>query len=366
MVAACLRSGFVSTAGPLVAEFENRFADYVGVKYAIATASGTAALHVTLSALNISRGDSVIVPDLTFVASMNPALYCGASAILMDIDRNSWCLDPLIFEEVCKRLDKAGKKPSVIIPVHLYGCACDMDAIISIAGRFGIKVVEDATEALGTKIQNRQAGTLGDAGCFSFNGNKMITTGAGGMVVTNSSRMAKKVRHLVNQARSFQNTYTHTQMGFNYRLSNLSASLGLAQLEKLEWIIEQKKCIAQRYFDAFKDIPSIQMNPASRANTTVHWLFSVTVKNNTTRNRLLKEFAKQQISARKFFEPLHSQPYIQSRLWTRQEHTAKYRPSGNSNIVSSRGINLPSSPSMSIEDQQRVIQCFLRNVRPQT
>ena len=197
----CVDSGYASSIGPLVGEFERQFAEKVGARHAIATASGTAALHVSLCALGIGPGHSVIVPDLTFVASMNPVLYCGATPVLLDVDRDTWCLDTRLLRETCRVLSRDRCDLKAIIPVHLYGCPCDLQDIRDVAREFGLRVVEDATEALGTTWHGKAAGTWGDLGCFSFNGNKLITTGAGGMVVTDSPALAEKVRYLVNQAR---------------------------------------------------------------------------------------------------------------------------------------------------------------------
>ncbi len=356
----CIDSGYVSSVGPLIGEFERQFAAKVGARYAVATACGTAALHVALRALGIGRGHSVIVPDLTFVASMNPVLYCGAEPALLDVDRDTWCLDARLLEDTCRLLyrDRGGVK--AIIPVHLYGCPCDMAAIRAIAAEFGIAVIEDATEALGTMIHGRAAGTWGDLGCFSFNGNKLITTGAGGMVVTDSPALAEKVRYLVNQARDSADAYQHSEMGYNYRLSNLAAAMGLAQLERFDSLLAAKRAIAARYREALERLPMLRVHPEPAGSSNCFWLYSIVLHHPRLRDVWLRSLNAAGIQARRFFTPLHRQPYVRQALWRQGRNGPEQGLMGRSDRLAACGINLPSSANLSRADQQIVIDHLLR------
>lgn len=352
----CLRSGFVSSVGPMVPEFEARFASLVGSKWAVATSSGTAALHVALHALGIGPGDSVAVPDLTFVASMNPVLYCGAKPVLLDIDPSTWCMDLRLLRNLCARGRTKHGRIRAVIPVHLYGCACDMMELRRIAREYDLLVVEDATESLGTTLLKKQTGTFGHLGCFSFNGNKLLTTGAGGMVVTDSEELASKVRYLVNQARDNPVSYLHGAMGFNYRMDSLSAALGIAQLERFHGIMELKRAIADRYDAAFRTLPGLQPPPVQVGASHNYWLYSVVLRDASRRDDWLTSLNRAGIAARPFFHPLHRQPYIHLPLWTLGPRGARQSRSGMSDTIAAGGINLPSSAGLNRAGQRFVIR----------
>ncbi len=358
----CLDSGFVSSAGTMIAEFERDFASFAGVRHAVAVSSGTAAIHVALHAMGIGPGSTVIVPDLTFVASMNPVLYCGAEAELVDVQQDTWCLDPQLLEAVCMKLAAAGRKPAAVVPVHLYGCVCDMPSITAVAKRFDMKIIEDATEALGSKRGGRHAGTFGHAGCFSFNGNKLITTGSGGMVATNSATLARRVRHLVNQAKSGTNGYIHDRMGFNYRMSNLAAALGLGQMKRIAKLLAGKRAIAARYRKAFCNIEGLHAFPESPDIESSYWMYSIVLDRPARRNAILRALGDQQIQARNFFPPLHSQPYVKSGVWVWKYGKCVKANRGKSDHLAQRGLNLPSCPAMTTEEQQKVINCILDSI----
>ena len=355
----CLDSGYVSSVGPMVSDFEAAFARKVGTRYAVATASGTAALHVALSALGMKAGAAVVVPDLTFVASMNPVLYCGAEAVLADVERATWCLDAEILRQLCRQRARTGNKVRAVIPVHLYGCCCDMEAIGAVAREYDLKVVEDATEALGTTFKGKQAGTLGDVGCFSFNGNKIMTTGAGGMVVTDSQDIADKVRYLVNQARDNASHYVHSAMGYNYRMNSLAAAVGMAQLEKLDGFQKAKRRIAARYRQALEGLEGLTLHPVQAGVDSNFWLYSLVMDRVKDKESCLESLNKQGIMARGFFAPLHRQPYVRSDLWRRGKKGVESGSRGNSDYLSTRGINLPSSSDLTESDQDQVITALL-------
>ena len=355
----CLRSGFVSSSGPVVSEFEEQFAAAVGTRYAVATVSGTAAIHVALKTLNISQGDSVFVPDLTFVASMNPVLYCGAKPVLLDVESKSWCLDPQILEMRCIEMIRTGNRPFAVIPVHLYGCACDMNRIMTIAAKYKLHVIEDATEALGTRLNQKQIGTFGHMGCFSFNQNKLMTTGSGGMIVTDNEFFAKRARYLVNQARDSADNYIHSEAGFNYRMNSISAAIGIAQLEQIDEFIGRKREIATLYKQAFQGIESIQLHPEREGVLNSFWLFSMVMENNNRRDSMIQALKADGIQAHGFFAPLHSQPYIKDKVWIDSNAKTKASEIGISDRLSACGLNLPSSTGMTKSQQNRVISSFL-------
>ncbi len=359
-LARCIDSGFVSSVGPMIGEFERQFAAFTGARYAVATASGTAALHVALHALGVGPGDPVAAPDLTFIASVNPILYAGAQPVLVDVRMSTWCLDPALLRALCLHLKKNGRPLKAVIPVHLYGCACDMEEILHLSKEFGFLVVEDATEALGARLQGRHVGTFGEIGCFSFNGNKTITTGAGGMIVTDSKDLADRVRYLVNQARDTGERYRHSEMGFNYRMSNLAAALGLAQMEQLPDILQAKRAIAARYSAGLQNAPGLQRHPEPPGIEGSFWLYSIVLKNSEARDPWLRALAEEGIAARPFFEPLHSQPYLKAPLWRQGPSGAGFADQGASHQLSAAGINLPSSADLTPADQDRVIAALLR------
>lgn len=357
----CLRSGFVSSSGPLIAQFESVFAGFVGTRHAVATASGTAAIHVSMRALNIGKHSTVAVPDLTFVASMTPALQEGARVALLDVDPGTWTMDAGMLDKVCRRMERSGGVDAVV-PVHLYGGVCDMPRIMAVARKHGLCVIEDATEALGSRIGSKHVGIFGDVGCFSFNGNKMVTTGGGGMVVTNSAVLARRVRYLVNQARLRTDCYLHGEPGFNYRLTNLAASLGLAQMKRLPWLIRRKQEIERRYRRGLAGISGLRL-PENREDTQpVWWMFSIVAETPRLANRIRSFLTRNGVECRPFFLPLHRQPYMRTRVWVESKNNVVPATSADSDSLAARGINLPSSPTLTSHDQERVIELVRKAV----
>lgn len=362
-VAACLESGYVSSVGPLIEPFEQAFARQVGARYAVATASGTAALHVALRVLNIGAHDPVVVPDLTFVASLNPALYAGAEPVLADVSADRWTLNPDLLRALCRHFEANGRRIAAVVPVHLYGCACDMDAIRQVAETYDLRIIEDATEALGTTLRGKQVGTFGDVGCFSFNGNKMITTGGGGMLVTDNPAWATRARHLVNQARLSASDYVHDEMGYNYRMTNLTAALGLAQMERLPALLARKKAIGLRYRSALEQTAAFQCMPEQPEVANCYWLYSIALRDPAHRDAWMRALSLAGIPSRKFFVPLHRQPYVKCPLWTFHDDRLDTRPEGVSDRLALGGLNLPSSPDMTDAQQDQAIDQLLRLAR---
>lgn len=344
-----LNSGFVSTAGPLISEFENSFADYVGAEFAVACSSGTTALHVALHVLGFGPEDVLATSDFTFVASANPALHRGGSLALIDSSPNDWCMDPDVLSDWLKQSAKAGCLPKVIQPVHILGQPADMESILATAAEYEIPVIEDAAEGLGATClvdgSHRHVGTLGSLGCYSFNGNKIMTTGGGGMIVTDDSVLANRARHLINQAKVDAPGYLHDEAGYNYRMTNLVAALGMAQLERLPSFVDAKREIARRYNEAFADLP-LSLPPNVAHTESTYWLYSVLCSDSQERDRLASTLEEHGLMARLLWRPLHQQPYMSD---------AAVATNGVATELFNRGLSLPCSTNLTFDEQKRVI-----------
>lgn len=301
-VCRAIESGFVSTFGPFVPEFEEKFARYLGVEKAVSLQSGTAALHVSLYELGIGKGDEVIVPALTFIATVNPVLYVGATPVFCDVDRATWNIDPAGIKRSVTRKTKA------IIPVHLYGNPCLMAEIRKVARQFNLAVIEDATESLGATYQGQPSGTFGDFGCFSFNGNKIITTGGGGMVVGQDEKKIQHIKFLVNQAREEKNGYYHPEVGFNYRMTNIEASIGLAQLTRLKGFLKKKRKLRQIYKTELKPIKYIRFQEEYPQAKSADWLTVIFFEKKIGLPLLQKKLQAKGIPARRNFIPVPEFP----------------------------------------------------------
>ena len=327
-------TNFVSVVGPFVLEFEEKFAHYIRAERAVSTQSGTAALHMALYQLGIGEGDEVIVPSLTFIATINPVLFVGAKPVIVDIDPITWNIDP---QEIRKAITK---KTKAIIPVHLYGSVCNIDEIIEIALENNLFVIEDATESLGATYKNRQTGTFGDFGCFSFNGNKLITTGGGGMIVSNNQKQAEHIKFLVNQARDVSKGYYHPEIGFNYRMTNIEASLGLAQLERIDKFLEKKRKFRKIYQEAFNDLSYIKFQEESDNGYGSWWLTCIKIEKDIDISNLMIKLKEKGIPTRRVFMPASEMPYL-------KEFS---KPCPNAYEIYNQGICLPSSTLNEEED----------------
>lgn len=342
----CIDSTFISTFGPFVPEFEEKFAQYIGAKRAVSTQSGTAALHMALYQLGIREGDEVIVPSLTFIATINPVLFVGAKPVIVDVDPITWNIDP---QEIKKAITK---KTKAIIPVHLYGSVCNIEEIIEIARENNLFVIEDATESLGATYKNRQTGTFGDFGCFSFNGNKLITTGGGGMIVSNNQKKAEHIKFLVNQARDTSKGYYHPEIGFNYRMTNIEASLGLAQLERIDKFLEKKRKFRKIYQEEFNDLSYIKFQEESDNASGSWWLTCIKInKNNIDIDNLKLKLKEKGIPIRRIFMPASEMPYL--------KEFSKSCP--NAYKIYDKGICLPSS-TLNEEGDIRKVAINLKKV----
>ncbi|MEW5743964.1 MAG: aminotransferase class I/II-fold pyridoxal phosphate-dependent enzyme [Nitrospirota bacterium] len=332
-----LESGYVSTVGPFVPEFEGRFALYLDVPCAVSTQSGTAALHMALHELGIGQGDEVIVPALTFVATVNPLMYAGARPVFVDVDPSTWNIAPEAIEK------SITKKTKAIIPVHLYGNPCDMDSLMTLAARHGLSVVEDATESLGARFGGRATGTFGDMGCFSFNGNKIITTGGGGMVVGRDDQRMGHIKFLVNQARDEEKGYYHPEIGFNYRMTNIEAALGLAQMARLEEFLAKKRAFNRLYREALAGIDGILFQQEYRDAESSCWLTCITVERAVDMPALQEALRARGLPTRRLFMPITEfPPYHRC---SKGDLSATYR-------LYERSLCLPSSTLNTANDIQ--------------
>jgi pyridoxal phosphate-dependent aminotransferase EpsN len=343
-------TNWVSTAGPGLSAFEEAFSARVGLP-CVCLSSGTAAIHLGLRLLGVRPGDEVFCPTLTFAASANPVRYLGAEPVFLDSDRTSWNLDPALLDAALRERAARSRLPRAIIVVHLYGQCADMDPILAAAGRYGIPVLEDAAEALGATYKGRPAGAFGDIAAFSFNGNKIITTAGGGMLVSANRGFVDKARFLATQARDPGIAYEHSETGYNYRMSNVLAGIGRGQLQVLDLRVEQRRTIAFRYRDAFAELPGISPMPQAEYGVSTNWLSCFLIDDRAfgcSRDELIRRLDAADIESRPVWKPMHLQPlFADSECYGGAVAEDLYR----------RGICLPSSSSLSESDQRRVIDC---------
>ena len=345
-------SNWLSTVGPNIRAFEQQFEERWGVA-AVALSSGTAAIHLGLQALGVGPGDTVFCSDLTFVASVNPVLYLGATPVLIDSEASTWNMDPELLRVALRDAARQQRLPRAVVVVDLFGQCADMDPIRYICAEYGVAILEDAAEALGATYKGEAAGTLGDVGVYSFNGNKIITTSGGGMLVSRDGALVDKVRFWASQARDSGLAYEHSAIGYNYRMSNVLAGMGRGQFEVLDLRIEQRQAVARRYRDAFAGIPGISPMPEASYGRSTHWLSCFLVDEGRfgcSRDELIGHLEAAGIESRPVWKPMHLQA-----LYTAAEC---YGGSIGEDLVR-RGICLPSSSSLTIEDQQ----CVSREIR---
>lgn len=356
-IAEAFRSNWIAPLGPHVDAFETEFAQKVGSPYAAALSSGTAALHLSLILLGIDRGDEVFCSDLTFAASANAILYQGAAPVFIDSDRATWNMDPNLLEEELKKCADKGKLPKAVILVHLYGQAADIDPILDLCNSYGIPLVEDAAESLGASYKDRSPGTFGKFGIFSFNGNKIITTSSGGMLVTKDEAMIAKARFLATQARDDTPEYQHSHVGYNYRLSNILAGVGRAQLKVLEERVSQRRRNCEYYQNAMKEVAGIEFMPEAPYGRCTRWLTCILVdseKFGASPEDIRLHLEKSNIEARPVWKPMHMQPVFKD-----------YRCCGGgvSEDLFTRGLCLPSSSSLTESELQRVAEAVISTPR---
>ncbi len=352
---------WVSTAGPYVEDFEKNIAAYVKSKGAVSCQNGTSALHISLMLMGVTREDAVIVPTLTFIAAVNPTKYIGAEPVFMDCD-DSFCMDPQKLLKYCetecdfidgKLIDKKlNRQVKAMVVVHVFGNMADMEAILPIAEKYNIKVVEDATEALGTyytkgKYAGKFAGTMGDIGCYSFNGNKIITTGGGGMIVSNDEALLAHAKHLTTQAKADMANFIHDEIGYNYRMTNLQAALGIAQLEQLETFIETKTANYKLYKEAVDKMDGLHVQDFRDDIRSNYWFYSVVFEEDEAgRDKLIEALKQHKIQSRPIWGLISDQlPYEGARTFEIEKATWYWK----------RVVNVPCSTNLTTEGVNRVL-----------
>lgn len=360
----CLESGWVSTGGRFISEFEDKIAKYVGVKEAVGIQSGTAGLHTALRVLGVKRDEEVIAPTLTFIAAVNPITYLGAQPVFIDCD-DTFCIDPIKLEKFCREEceiikgklynKKTKKQIKVIVVVHVFGNMTDMEKIMDIAQKYNLKVLEDSTEALGTyyisgRYKGKFAGTIGDIGVYSFNANKIITTGGGGMVVSNNQELLDKVRFLSVQAKTNPLYFIHDEIGYNYRMLNLQAALGTEQIDQLEEFINIKIRNYKRYKEAIEKIEGLDLIPFNDNIRSNHWFYSLLVdkeKYGLNKDELLLKLNEENIQSRPIWGLIHQQkPYLNNEAYEMEK----------SLYYIDRILNIPCSTNLAEEEVDVVIE----------
>jgi perosamine synthetase len=329
----CLETSWISARGRFVPEFERAFAARLGVRHALAACNGTAALHLAVVGLGIGPGDEVIVPTLTYVASANTVAYAGAVPVFADCTAATWQIDPGRIADCITPRTKA------IMVVHIYGQPCDMDAILDIAHRHRLLVIEDCAEAFGASHKGKPAGTLGHVSAFSFFGNKTITTGEGGMIVSNDEELIDRCRRLRGQGLAPGREYWHDVIGYNYRMSNVAAAIGLAQLERADELVSRKRALAERYFQRLSDLP-LEFHREAPDTIHAYWMVSALTREASERDDLRRHLAVAGIETRPLFHPVHTMGLYTHRLASKTV----------AEDIAARGLNLPSWPDISDAD----------------
>jgi perosamine synthetase len=361
----CLDTGWVSSAGPYVERFEQKLASYLGVEFAVAVVSGTAALHVSLMVAGVEAGDEVLVSDLTFIAPANAIRYVGAWPVLIDAEPTYWQMDPGkvvdFLEHKCEWRGNAlhnkttRRRIKAILPVHILGHPVDLDPILEVARKYNLAIIEDATESLGARYKGRMVGDLADIGCFSFNGNKIITTGGGGMIVTNSEKWAHKARYLSTQAKDDPFEYIHNQVGYNYRLTNVQAAIGCAQMEQLHEFVGAKQRIASTYSAALSKLPGIVTMPKAPWADSTFWLYTILIdraESGIDSRHLSRALDEVAVQTRPLWQPLHLSPAMRG--------NECYYACPVAERLNRDALSLPSSAGLSDDSQQAVISMIVK------
>jgi len=372
-VSQCIKTGWISSAGKFIGRFEQEFSRFLRVKHAITTTSGTTALHLALISSGIGPGDAVLIPDLTMIAVPYAVLYTGASPIPIDVEPETYNLDPRKIRDYITahcRYDpkqktlidnKTNKTIRAILPVHLYGHPCDMESIKTIAEKYGLLVIEDAAEAHGAivfkegdKKKGFYAGTIGDVGCFSFYANKIITTGEGGMVVTNSEKIASNARRYKDLAHSPEKRFLHTDLAFNYRMTNLQAAVGTAQMENINKFISIKRSMAKAYSSSLQNVQGLSLPIEKEWARNVYWMYTVLVQEDfgLSRDEFMRALKEKGIDTRAFFIPVHRQPVFQK--W----HETGHHLFPESTELSKKGLYLPSGLALTPSQIQEVCRAI--------
>ena len=367
-VGKAIESTWIVPLGPYVDEFEHRLDCYLGTCHTVALSAGTAAIHLGLVMAGVKPGDEVICQSMTFSASCNPIVYLGATPVFIDSEPETWNLDPAVLERaIVDRKRVTGKYPAAIVPVHLYGMPAKMEEIMEIARRYGIRVVEDAAEALGSEYQGAKCGTIGNFGALSFNGNKIITTSGGGALICATEKEASRVRFLATQARENRPYYYHETIGYNYRLSNVSAAIGCAQIEELSSRVARRQEIHQLYVRGLQDVTgvTVQDNPGSDFNSNF-WLTTILLDRESTGvtpDELRIKLMKDDIETRLLWRPMNTQPVYEKCPYYSNDSLKSLWFSGVGEWLFSRGLCLPSGASLTDEEVETVVAKLKNNLR---
>lgn len=358
----CLDSGWVSSVGGYVTKFEDAVKNYLGRAHAIACINGTTALHMSLLASGVGHNDEVIMPALTFIAPANAIRYVGAYPVFMDVDEQFWQMDlnkmREFLSEACEMTKEglmnrtSGRRIKAIMPVDLLGHPCDMDTIMDLAKQYGLTVIEDNAESLGSKYKDRPTGAIANVTCLSFNGNKIITTGGGGMIVTNDTTLANRLRYLSTQAKDDEIEYIHHEVGYNARLTNMQAAMGLAQMEVLDTYVDSKRMVAHRYAEGLKGIPGIHLPTEAKWAHSSFWLYTILIDDNIygkSSRAVLKHLHEQKIQARPVWHTIPElKPFCNCVFYKGNVAPRIYK----------QALSLPSSVALSVEDQDRVVEAL--------
>jgi len=347
-------TNWIAPVGPHVDAFEQEFCEVVGAKHAAAVSSGTAALHLALQLIGVGSGDEVFCSTLTFIATASPITYLGAKPVFIDSDRTSWNLNPDLFREALDQRAKIGKLPKAVVIVHLYGQSCDLDPILEACNAYEIPLIEDAAESLGASYKNRSPGSFGKIGIFSFNGNKIITTSGGGMLVSDDQKLVEKARFLATQARDHAPHYQHSEIGYNYRLSNVLAGIGRGQLRVLEERVEARRHNFEVYQQALGNLPGIEFMPEAAFGKSTRWLTCLTIDPaafGADREQVRLALAQEKIEARPVWKPLHLQPVFAD---------CECIEGAVAEELFEYGLCLPSGSNLSEEDLERVTSAIAR------
>lgn len=344
-VTECINTNWISSKGPYVEAFERKFSNYCDCKFGVTTTNGTASLHLALAALGLKKGDEVIVPSFTMIGSVFPIIYVGAKPVLVDAEPETWNMNVDQIEE------KISDRTKVILPVHIYGHVCDMDPIIKVANKYGLHVIEDAAEAHGAEYKGKKTGGIGDIGCFSFYANKIITCGEGGMLVTNNETLAQRAASFKDLSfTGKKRVYLHSAVGFNYRMTNIQAAIGLAQFEKIDDFVMMRRRNAQIYNGLLKNVAGIGLPSEKVWAKNVYWMYSILVKPEfgLSRDGLISELGKKGIETRPFFIPMNKQPVF------KEMHLFDGEIYPVAEELSEKGLYLPSSSGLKSEEIQYV------------
>ena len=348
-VSDCIKTGWISSSGSYLKEFEEKFAARFGVKHAITTTNGTASLHLAIAALNIGKGMEVILPAHTMMSSATAIVYTGAIPVLVDVERDSWNMDVTQIEK------KITKKTKAMMPVHIYGLPVDMDPVIKLAKQYNLAIVEDAAESTGATYKNRLTGTLGDFGCFSFYANKIITTGEGGIVLTNDDELAAHARLLKDMAHSPKQRFLHEEIGFNYRMTNMQAALGLAQLEELDKYLKIKLWMAGMYNKLLSGLEGITLPVEKPCAKNVYWMYGILIEDSfgISREQFMVELLDRGVDSRTFFVPMNKQPaLLKMGLFKRERYPI-------ADEIGEKGLYIPSGLAITKAQIEKVCEAII-------